>query len=261
MNFCTKCGNQLKPDARFCSKCGEVLKPPFPKTNQNPAGDQLCRVCGVRANPGMKFCISCGNPLTALPPPPPAFSKPPPIPPPQPPLRQTPPPVPTAFQPGPQLPPGRIKPFKKKSHALLKIIASVLIIGGLTIAGLYYYGSYEPGTATGSIEDVEALKAEKQVLINTLVQTDSAALVVEDVFNRADTAGLAKILSPTSLGLHRQYFAKLLPHMPAFAGDFKNRTLKFSNERYAVYEYTSAKGKFTAEFCLGDNGKWMLMRF
>jgi len=23
MNFCIKCGNQLKPDARFCNKCGE----------------------------------------------------------------------------------------------------------------------------------------------------------------------------------------------------------------------------------------------
>jgi membrane protein YdbS with pleckstrin-like domain len=27
MNFCTKCGNQLKPDARFCGVCGEKLIP------------------------------------------------------------------------------------------------------------------------------------------------------------------------------------------------------------------------------------------
>ncbi|MEI6059751.1 MAG: zinc ribbon domain-containing protein [Bacteroidota bacterium] len=257
MNFCTKCGNQLKPDARFCGKCGQVLMHFIPKENSNLSVDQQCSVCGVRSNPGVKFCISCGNPLSASPTP--AFSKPPPIP--QPSSRQTPPPIPLAYQQSLQQSPERIKPVRKKSRAFLKIAASVLIIGGIIIAGLYYYGTYEPGTATGSIADEETLKAEKQRLENTLVKTDSAALVVQDVFARADTAGLANILSPTSLGLHRQYFTKLLPYMPTFAGDFKNRELKFANERYAVYEYTSAKGKFTAEFCLGDNGKWMLMRF
>ncbi len=251
MNFCTKCGNPLKPDARFCSKCGEVIKPTSPKASPDIAGNQVCRVCGVRSNPGVKFCISCGNPLTASPPPP-AFSTPPPIP--QPYGRQTPPPVPPAYQPGPQ----HIKPPRKKGWSFLKIAASILIFIVLAMTGLYFYGTYEPGTATGSINDE---KADKERLIITEKKTDSAAMVVEDVFNRADTAGLAQILSPTSLGFHRQYFAKLLPYMPTFAGDFKNRELKFSNERYAVYEYTTAKGKFTAEFCLGDNGKWMLMRF
>ncbi len=257
MNFCVKCGNLLKPDARFCGKCGEVIKPTIPKANQNPAEIQICNSCGARTNPGMKFCISCGNPLTA--PPLAAFSQPPPLP--HPSSRQTPPAVQPDYQPGQQQPPESIKPGRKKGYAILKIITSFLIIGGITIAGLYYYGSYEPGTATGSIADEMALQAEKQLLQNTLVKTDSAALVVEDVFNRADTAGLAKILTPTSLGLQRQYFTQLLPYMPTFAADFKNRELKFANERYAVYEYASTKGKFTAEFCLGDNGKWMLIRF
>lgn len=27
MNFCTQCGNQLKPDARFCGNCGENIRP------------------------------------------------------------------------------------------------------------------------------------------------------------------------------------------------------------------------------------------
>ncbi len=257
MSHCIKCGNPLKPNAKFCGKCGEVLKPSVPKTNPEIAADQFCSVCGKRSNPGMKFCISCGNSLTSKPLP--AFSTPPAIPPPA--RRLTPPSVAPAYQPGPQRPPERSKPVRKKGHALLKIIASVLIIGGITIAGLYYYGSYEPGTETGSIANGEALKTEKQMLINTLVKTDSAALVVEDVFTRADTAGLAKILTPTSLGLHRQYFSKLLPYMPTFADDFKNRKLKFANERYAVYEYTTAKGAFTAEFCLVDDGKWKLVRF
>lgn len=257
MNFCTRCGNQLKSTARFCGKCGEVVNQAIPKANQERAENQICNSCGAITNPGMKFCISCGNPLTASPPS--AYSKSPPLPPPS--SAQKPPSIQVAYKPGPQHPPDSIKPVRKKGRAFLKFIASVFIIGGISIAGLYYYGTYEPGTATGSIADEEALKAEKQLFENTLVKTDSAALVVEDVFARADTAGLAKILSPTSLRLQRPYFTRLLPYMPTFASDFKNRELRFANERYAVYKYSTGKGTFTAEFCLGDNGKWMLMRF
>ena len=47
MNFCTKCGNQLKPDARFCGVCGEKLIPvqqtTMNETFQNLSGQQVLK--------------------------------------------------------------------------------------------------------------------------------------------------------------------------------------------------------------------------
>lgn len=45
MNFCAKCGQQLKPDARFCGACGENIIPTqqitMPEAFRNPAAGQL----------------------------------------------------------------------------------------------------------------------------------------------------------------------------------------------------------------------------
>lgn len=251
MNFCTKCGNQLKPDARFCSKCGDVIKTTSPKASPDPAGDQVCRVCGVKSNPGMKFCISCGSLLTALPPPP-AFSKPPPIS--QPNGSQTPPPVPPAYQQSPPQPPIGVKPVRKKSRVFLKIAISVLILFSVIVPILYFFGSYDP-----ALEESITVQGEEEKY--DPVKIDSAAEVVETVFAASDTAGLANILSPSSLEQRRQYFAELIPHMPAFANDFKTRKLLYATARFAVYEFGTTEEKFTAEFCLGDKGQWLLMSF
>lgn len=73
MNFCTKCGNQLKPEARFCGKCAQVLK------TDPVAGKKIyekpihCSGCGSAVSKGGKFCVVCGLPAVA-------FTIPPPIP-------------------------------------------------------------------------------------------------------------------------------------------------------------------------------------
>lgn len=63
MNFCTYCGNQLKPHTRFCGKCGQVVKtePPAPQAaaEQKP----ICILCGAKIEPGIKYCVVCGNAL------------------------------------------------------------------------------------------------------------------------------------------------------------------------------------------------------
>ncbi|MCX6251259.1 MAG: zinc-ribbon domain-containing protein [Bacteroidetes bacterium] len=238
MNFCTKCGNPLKPTARFCGKCGEtviqVIKPEQPE----PVATPVCSSCGSVLIPGVKFCTNCGSPVagsTSVPP----VSVPPPF-----------------VKPG--KPPKPIKqgkkPPKKRIMILLKIAASIVIIGGLTVAGIYFFGTYDPGKKGSLAALYEVDKYDP-------VKIDSAATVVESVFAASDTSGLAKILSPSSLKQKRLYFAVLLPHMPAFARDFKTRKLRYATARFAVYEFSSNRGKFTAEFCLGDHGQWMLMRF
>ncbi len=244
MKFCIKCGNPLKPTARFCGKCGETLTQVDQPVQPEPVVTPVCNSCGSAIVPGVKFCTTCGSPASGSPSAPPVRT-PPPVLKPSKPVKQT--------NPRKQQQEGR-KPAKKRVLGVLKIAASIIIIGGLTVAGIYYFGTYEPAKQ-GSLA---ALYEEEKY---DPVKIDSAATVVESVFAASDTTGLAKILSPSSLEQKRQYFAALLPHMPAFARDFKTRKLLYATARFAVYEFTSAKGKFTAEFCLGDHGEWMLMRF
>ena len=54
---CTKCGAQLKPDAKFCPECGTPVKEEKAPTN--------CRKCGAPLNPGAKFCEKCGTAVDA----------------------------------------------------------------------------------------------------------------------------------------------------------------------------------------------------
>jgi hypothetical protein len=51
---CSKCGVQLKPDARFCDSCGAPCGlPPVDK----------CSACGAEIKPDAKFCVGCGAPV------------------------------------------------------------------------------------------------------------------------------------------------------------------------------------------------------
>ncbi|MCX6251257.1 MAG: zinc-ribbon domain-containing protein [Bacteroidetes bacterium] len=138
MNFCTKCGNPLKPNARFCGKCGEkviqVIKPEQPE----PVAAPVCSSCGSVLIPGVKFCTACGAPVagsisvphvSVLPP----FVKPgkPPKP-----IKQ-----------GKQRKEGG-KPQKKRNVGLLKIAASVIIIAGLCAAAWFLMFNKNPGADT-----------------------------------------------------------------------------------------------------------------
>ena len=243
MNFCIKCGNPLKPTARFCGKCGEILSQVDQPVQPQPVATLVCNSCGLAILPGVKFCTTCGSPASGSPSAPPVRTLPPVVKPSKPAKQKV---VRKQQQEG-------RKPAKKRVLGVLKIAASIIIIGGLIVAGIYFFGSYRGGGGS-----LEALYVEEKY---DPVKIDSAATVVENVFAASDTSGLAKILSPSSLGQKRQFFAALLPHMPVFAKDFKTRKLLYATARFAVYEFTSAKGKFTAEFCLGDHGEWMLMRF
>jgi hypothetical protein len=237
MNFCTKCGSPLKPDVRFCSKCGE----PLTHVNKQEQAVEMpvCRSCGAGIKPGVKFCINCGIPVS---PPSPPDKKPPPV---------TQPAMPQSI--GKQRPVVQ-KPQKSNGRKLLTIAFSITVILSAVMAGLYFFGTYDAGTDSSNSGLAEEEKYDP-------VKIDSAATAVETVFAASDTAGLANILSPTTLEYRRQYFGELLPYMPAFANDFKTRKLLYATSRYAVYEFSSADGKFTAGFCLGDKGQWLLMNF
>jgi|GEM_PF-3210936 len=83
----------------------------------------------------------------------------------------------------------------------------------------------------------------------------------EDVFKKADTAGLASILSDASLGRIRPYFGALKSHMPDIGNAFANRKFLYGTERFAVYEYSYQDKKLTVEFCLGNADNWLLATF
>ena len=240
ISVCHQCGASLPEKAKFCTVCGavggQVPPPPPPQIPTSP----VCTSCGGALHPGEKFCTSCGMPS------------------PNGPSANA-----TAYQ--SNVPPvnapghdthiaGRANPQSKSKGIFLKIVISVIGIGSLTLAGLYLFGTYNP--------DLKASRAslfEEETYDPAKIET--AAATVETIFTSSDTAALARILSPTTLVQRRQFFPELVPHMPDFARDFKTRKLLYATARLAVYEITSANGRFTVEFCLGDNGKWMLMRF
>jgi len=60
MNFCTKCGIQLKSDASFCSNCGEKVMPVVQSPESIPPVIPTICSCGAPINPGVKFCTTCG---------------------------------------------------------------------------------------------------------------------------------------------------------------------------------------------------------
>lgn len=252
MNFCTHCGNQLKPDARFCSKCGQVVKEGIKSNPAKPSQQLLCSKCGTVLAAGVRFCISCGAPAQLS-----AVQLPPPIGPVAEnthPIQAPQPPGQTA-QPRIQAQSSGNPPKKKKGKKILAIAVSTIVLLAAAGAALYFFGTYEPKE---SYTDLSPLYEEEKL---DETKVESAASAVEQIFLAADTAKLTEILSPTTLEQKRQFFRELQPHMAAFGQDFKSRKFLYGTARFAVYEFSSAKGTFTAEFCLGEDGKWKLMRF
>jgi hypothetical protein len=236
---CRNCGNPLPEQTKFCIKCGEkVMSEVQPPSNQ-VVTTNLCKSCGTVITPGVKFCISCGTPVSNIATLPQDRRMHPPI-----------------VQPNRHVAQPQIgqRPAKKKGLVLLNILVSVVVILCLSFVGLYFSGTYDPAPNSSLAALYENEKVDK-------VQIESAANIVETAFVQGDTASLAKILSPSSLEQKRPFFKELQPMMASFGKDFKTRKLLYATDRYAVYEFTSAKGKFTAEFCLGDGGKWNLMQF
>jgi len=240
MNFCIKCGNQLKPNARFCSNCGETTSH-NQDVNQPKAALPVCRSCGSDLKPGIRFCTNCGTPVPVSQP-------------------QAPPPGPQPIvNPVPiqnnvnQKQAVRNVP-RKSGRKFLKITLGVIAVGCVIVAALYFTGVHN----TKSNIYISAMYADEKY---DPAKIDSTANVVEKVFAASDTIGLSKILTPVTLDQKKPFFRELIPYMPAFASDFKTRKLLYATPRYAVYEFSSKGGKFTAEFCLGENGKWLLMRF
>jgi hypothetical protein len=59
--ICSKCNNEVRPDAKFCDNCGAPvlsLPPPAPI-------ELSCLVCGEKIVPGAPFCTKCGMPSVA----------------------------------------------------------------------------------------------------------------------------------------------------------------------------------------------------
>lgn len=257
MNFCTNCGNQLKPEARFCSKCGQIVttevKPAQAVTPQKNA----CSDCGTILAPGIKFCTSCGTPAeaasaTATSAARPGMVNPVPV--------RANPQTAQPIQPRQMSPPAK-QVKKKKGRKILVFAVSVVVVLAVAVVALYLIGTYVPkGTSghEGTYADLTGLYEDEKY---DQVKIDSAATAVEAIFLNADTAKLAQILSPTTLEQKRELFEELQPHMTAYGNDFKTRKFLYATARFAVYEFSSAEGTFTAEFCLGDDGKWKLMRF
>ena len=252
MNFCINCGNQLKPEAKFCSKCGHLAKEEVKEVGVTPSLQSVCSKCGTALVSGVKFCTSCGTPaqIATVQPLHPVRSATVSIPP-----VQAPPPVSPPPPPRVQAPPSGNPPKKKTGKKILVFAVSAIVLLAAAGAALYFFGTFEPKE---SYADLSALYEEEKV---DQVKTDSAANAVENIFLTADTAKLAQILSPTTLEQKRKYFSELQPHMAAFGQDFKTRKFLYGTARFAVYEFSSADGTFTAEFCLGEDGTWKLMRF
>lgn len=252
MNFCTKCGNKLKPDAKFCSKCGQLVKKEEVKPAPvSPPLQPQCAKCGTVLMPGVKFCTSCGAATQLETPEPrptvqPAAAGIPPV---QAPPPSSPPPQRVQAQ-----PPGN-QPKKKKGKKILVFAVSAIVLLAAVGAALYFFGTFEPQE---TYADLSALYEEPKVDQDRI---DSVANIVENIFLTSDTIKLAEVLSTTTLEQKREFFRELQPHMATFGQDFKTRKFLYGTVRFAVYEFSSAEGKFTAEFCLGEDGKWKLMRF
>ncbi len=264
MNFCINCGNQLKPETKFCSKCGQLVKEEIKQVPGTPPKQTLCSKCGTALVPGVKFCTSCGTPTqtaavqTPLPLRPVAAIIPPlqsPLPASAPPPQGVQGPPPVNQPPRVQAPPSGNPPKKKKGKKILVFAVSAIVLLAASAAALYFFGTFEPKE---TYADLSALYEEPKV---DQARIDSVANTVENIFLNADTVKLAEVLSPTTLEQKREFFKELQPNMAAFGNDFKNRKFLYGTARFAVYEFSSADGKFTAEFCLGEDGKWKLMRF
>jgi len=239
MNYCKKCGHELMPGARFCGSCGQVLVNEEKTIPVLPDTGLTCKHCGAKLRSGIKFCGICGKAINGT----------------RPVSQKTDIPGPLQASLHTSKPLQVTGQGKKKSEKILKIAAALVTLGLFVVAGFYFLRTNKPAGSYSSLKDLYQDEKYDPVII------EKAAATVETIFAAADTAGLANILSPVTLVQRREFFAELMPLMPAFAADFKSRKLLYATPRFAVYGFSSAGGKFTADFCLGEDGNWKLMRF
>lgn len=68
MQFCNKCGSEVKDDTRFCNKCGNKLRQIVPHKeaeHKSQAGLKgRCTKCGAKLLGGEGFCGECGHERT-----------------------------------------------------------------------------------------------------------------------------------------------------------------------------------------------------
>lgn len=240
MKYCTHCGNSLKPGVKFCGRCGHTV-PEIYQSDQIQTNDQvLCPECCSGLSAGSRFCKVCGAKLV--------FSC----------LNDN-------INEPIRVKPGMVqaKPVSKK-HKWISILVSFILIIPAIAAFLYFSGTYNPWQHTGVPGN--NFTPNVSLVNDSLYEYSSAGIevlaqTVDQVFMRSDTASLARILAPSTLEKQRKYFAMIQPHMQAFADDFKNRKLLYANQLYAVYQFECSRGKFTVDFCLGEDGKWKLLRY
>jgi hypothetical protein len=148
---------------------------------------------------------------------------------------------------------------RRKTVRVFSVLVSVFTLLAVAIAAIYFWRNYKPPSDSMSNQTTTTVTT-----VNTVMDSrgiEDIAATTEIIFAKSDTAALASVMSTTLLEQRRPYLGQLIPYMPAFAEDFKTRRLLYSNERYAVYEFSSARGKFTVDFCLGEDGTWKIMRF
>lgn len=61
MKTCSKCGNEVKDEAKFCGKCGNKFE--IQNTTETSSDVTKCPTCGKEVLPGKKFCGACGTKL------------------------------------------------------------------------------------------------------------------------------------------------------------------------------------------------------
>ncbi len=219
-----------------------------------------CKNCGAEISAGSNFCGSCGTNVTSA---------------------ETKKKISAEAHAG-----EKVKSKKKgcKKGCLTPLF--ILFIAGL--AALYYFYQQDPGIVGGtgmetgseeveevreltgtdipgivSIED-DAVNNDPEVKVRAAESGDfrKASDLVEKAFSAGDTVLLKQMLTPASLERYKGVFGEISPYMNEYASAFKNRKLVISGPIYALYEFSNGSGrKFTAEFALGDDGDWKLVRF
>jgi triacylglycerol esterase/lipase EstA (alpha/beta hydrolase family) len=150
MNFCTKCGNQLKPNARFCGKCGEAFKVAEPQPQQINNNVARCISCGAAITPGFKFCTVCGATVGVA--------------------------VPFSEEPKPYVPPLTPKkpipvvaqPKKRRKSGIILIFSIVFLIL-LSAGGWWYFYGFGPSIE----EDIVRPEYTSHPLVNGTTTSES----------------------------------------------------------------------------------------
>ncbi|KAF5056283.1 Double zinc ribbon [anaerobic digester metagenome] len=240
MSHCIKCGSTLKPNAKFCGKCGQAIR----TTNEPELKTQeteflWCPSCRNMVSAGIHFCKNCGAALHST--------------------------IPVAENNRPAASTIVQQPMPaKRKRKWARVLITFLFMVPAIVAVFYFLGTFEkqPDEAAMLPEPVSATESLTDTLTEYAVTTiEDVAETTEQVFLQSDTAGLARILAPTTLERQRAHFTALQPHMKTFGEDFRNRKVLCANELYAIYEFECSRGKFTVDFCLGEDGTWKLMRF